>query len=148
VPELQRRPTDGRDGDRPGTGSGVGDEAAPVDRPPGDADADRTGDRTTRVLHGQEAADVVELLDDDYARSILAALDDRSRAAAELVEECDASSPTVYRRLNRLQEHGLVAVGLSLSTDGHHRKVYRSTFAELSTRLGSDGLEAELVLED
>jgi DNA-binding HxlR family transcriptional regulator len=142
VPELERRPPEARGEDTAGRGerATVG-RSAPEHREPG-------GDTASVTLDGPEAAEVVELLDDEYAREILEELDDRALAAADLVEECDASSPTVYRRLNRLQEHGLVAVGLSLSTDGHHRKVYRSTFAELSTRLGSDGLEAELVLED
>lgn len=125
-----------------------------IERRPGarraedDAAGDTRGDQTEYSLEDGEAESVLELLDDEYVRRIVRALETGPMAAAELVEECDVSSPTVYRRLNRLQDHGLVTARLSLSADGHHRKVYRSVFAELSVALGADGLEAELVLEE
>ncbi|WP_257300493.1 winged helix-turn-helix domain-containing protein [Haloarchaeobius sp. FL176] len=79
------------------------------------------------TVHGDDASAVLELLDDDYARQILEVLDDGPLPARPLVERCDASKPTVYRRLNRLEEQDFVAVGTELDRGGHHRKVFDST---------------------
>jgi len=54
-----------------------------------------------------DLATVVELLDDEYARAILAATSIEPMSAAQLAERCEASPPTVcYRRLDRLREEG------------------------------------------
>lgn len=71
-------------------------------------------------------ADVFALLDDEYARAILRATTDRAMAAPDLVDALDASKPTVYRRIDRLQALDLLAEATELDGDGHHRSVYRA----------------------
>lgn len=73
-----------------------------------------------------ELADVAALLDDEYARDILARTSVEPMSAAELGEQCDASLPTVYRRVNQLQEHDLVTEQQQVDPDGHHYKTYRA----------------------
>lgn len=89
---------------------------------------------------------VMDLLDDEYAQRILAALADRERPARELMDACDASRATVYRRLNRLEEHGLVEVGMELHRDGHHRKVFTSTLERATVELADGTPRVRLVL--
>lgn len=84
--------------------------------------------------------EVLALLEDDYSRSILEAVHAEPRSACDLVEVCDASRATVYRRLDRLDDVGLVDSWLSYDADGHHRTVFEATVETLSVDVTDDGL--------
>ncbi|WP_337250411.1 winged helix-turn-helix domain-containing protein [Halosegnis marinus] len=88
---------------------------------------------------------VVALLDDEYARAVLAATDGRARSATELAATLDASKQTVYRRLERLREAGLVAEATRPRSDGHHETVYTATLERVSVELreGEFAVEVE-----
>lgn len=67
----------------------------------------------------------LDLLEDEHARDILVALTDGPQRGRDLVAACDASRPTVYRRVNRLEAAGLVTAGTCVDPDGHHCKEFR-----------------------
>jgi len=71
-----------------------------------------------------EPPDVLTLLDDEYARRILGLLSEGSYRGRELSERCEFSRPTVYRRLNRLEDAGLVRSELRIDPDGNHCKEF------------------------
>lgn len=98
------------------------------------------------VVEGERASELLELLEDGYARRILAALDREPRSARELVEACDASRATVYRRLDRLEEFGLVTTDMELHRDGHHRTVFDAAFRRASVELVGGTLQVRLVV--
>ncbi|WP_435347651.1 ArsR/SmtB family transcription factor [Haloarchaeobius sp. HRN-SO-5] len=79
--------------------------------------------------------DVAALLEDDYARSILVHTSTRPMSASELSERCDASPPTIYRRIDRLREHDLVEAEQELDPDGHHYEVYSATLRRVTIEL-------------
>ena len=87
---------------------------------------------------------VVGLLDDDHVRVILLATSENPLSASELTEECDASRQTVYRRLERLQEAGLVDDQTRVRKDGHHDTVYTATLDRVSITLRDGAFEFEL----
>ena len=87
---------------------------------------------------------VVSLLDDDHVRTILLVTSENPLSASELAEECDASQQTVYRRLKRLQEVGLVDDQTRVRKDGHHDTVYTATLDRVSIRLRDGAFEFEL----
>jgi len=111
-----------------------------------DRPAEDTPRETTRVVEGERAGELLALLEDDYSRRLLAALDGESRPARELVAACEASRATVYRRLDRLEEFGLVATGTELHRDGHHRRVYDAVFRGATVELAGDSLQVRLVV--
>jgi len=84
--------------------------------------------------------EVLALLNTEYTRPILEAIETEAKAARDIAEECNASRPTVYRRLNRLQKAGLVETGMVYDADGHHRTVFEATFEALSVDVTDDGL--------
>jgi DNA-binding transcriptional ArsR family regulator len=92
--------------------------------------------------------DLLSVLEDDYARRILNAVAADPRPARELMEVCDASRATVYRRLNRLEEQDLVTSRTEVHPDGHHRKVFEATLEEVTLSLDGDGISAEVTVED
>ena len=87
---------------------------------------------------------VVELLDDEHARTILTATSVDPLSAKELSERCDVSQATVYRRVERLTETGLVEERTRPRADGHHDTVYVATLDELSVRLRDGELEFDI----
>lgn len=82
--------------------------------------------------------EVLALLSDEYARAILAATSERPMSAKEIATHCDMSEPTVYRRVERLQEHDLVAKRTQIETDGNDYSVYAATLSGFSVDL-TDG---------
>lgn len=91
---------------------------------------------------------LLELLTADYTRAILAAIRTEPKPARVIAEECGASRPTVYRRLNSLEDAGLVASGMAYESDGHHRTVFEATLETLSLDLVDDGLSVTVTTRD
>jgi predicted transcriptional regulator len=75
---------------------------------------------------------VLALLDDEYAREILAHLTIEPMSVDELCTACEMSDATAYRRLDRLQEANLVTEQQELDPDGHHYKQYAATVETVS----------------
>lgn len=70
---------------------------------------------------------LVSLLDSEHARTILTATSVEPMSATELTDHCDASLPTVYRCVDRLEDAGLLREETRLRSDGHHDTVYAPT---------------------
>ena len=93
---------------------------------------------------------LLELLDDEYARSILTATSAEPMSAKELSEACDASVTTVYRRIDRLKDHDLIEEQLRPQPDGNHYKVFAGTLSrvEVAFEDGEMTLAVETVPEE
>lgn len=87
---------------------------------------------------------VLSLLDDEYARSILVAASREPKSASALAEACDASEPTIYRRLERLREQGLVEERQELDPGGHHYKSYAATVDRVTIEIDAEGYVVEV----
>lgn len=87
---------------------------------------------------------VVGLLDDEHVRTILRATNTQSLSARVLAARCDVSRQTVYRRLERLEDAGLVNSRPQLREDGHHDTVYTATLDRLSIELTGETFAFEL----
>jgi len=109
-----------------------------------------TSETTKRVVSVTDAEtnDLLDLLSDQYTARILEALSVEPRPARDLASICDMSRPTVYRRLDRLREHGLVLAGEDLDPEGHHRKVFVTSLDRVTVELVSDDPTVHLVLHD
>ncbi|MFB6075046.1 MAG: ArsR/SmtB family transcription factor [Haloarculaceae archaeon] len=95
------------------------------------------GDSAARTAEA-DLATIADLLDDEYARAILAATSREAMSAEELSDACEASPPTVYRRLERLREADLVTARRELDPDGHHYEVFRARLSRVTVDL-ADG---------
>ncbi|WP_440991504.1 ArsR/SmtB family transcription factor [Haloarchaeobius baliensis] len=95
-----------------------------------------------------DRAEVLRLLDDEYARAILTATSRAQMSAKELADTIDASPPTVYRRVEDLQDAGLLVEQMQYEASGHHHAVYRTavervtvTFEDGEYAVHVDGVE-------
>ena len=92
-----------------------------------------------------EQADSTELLDllsDEYVREMLACLGESPQPAAAIADELGASRATIYRRLDRLTDAGLVRSTVSIDPDGHHRQEFRVAAETATIRFGDEGVTA------
>lgn len=85
------------------------------------------GDRTIE--------EILDTIGDEYARKILAAVSRRALSAKELGDELDLSLPTVYRRIEVLEEHELITSRTLVADDGNHYQVYECNFDSTVIRL-------------
>lgn len=81
---------------------------------------------------------LLDALDDPDCRAILRTLD-RPMTTQELMDHCDLSQTTAYRKLDRLNEADLLDEQTEVRPDGHHTTRYERAFS---------GLVIELTAED
>lgn len=91
-----------------------------------------------------EDAEVVSLLDDQYARMVLALTYEEALAADALVERLDVAPSTVYDRLDRLVDHDLITAQQQLDPNGNHYKTYRARLDQVVVDLTADGFEVNI----
>jgi DNA-binding transcriptional ArsR family regulator len=72
-----------------------------------------------------DATELLSVIGDEYARAVLRTLGDDALPAREITDRVDASRATVYRRLDRLTEIGVVETSMAYDADGHHRTQFR-----------------------
>lgn len=78
---------------------------------------------------------LVGLLDDDHVRTILAATSATPLSASALSERCGVSPSTVYRRVDRLVDAGLLDERTRPRSDGHHDTVYVAALERFELRV-------------
>ena len=97
---------------------------------------------------GPTIEEVLEMIGDQRARNILAAISQEPRSAKELTERLEYSAATVYRRLNLLEEHDLIEAQTVVADDGNHYQIYRCTFDSTVIRLRGDEYNVRIFRAD
>jgi predicted transcriptional regulator len=92
-------------------------------------------------------ADLLDLLGDEYTREVLEAVIDQPRSGRAVAETTSVSKPTAFRRLNELDDAGLVRTELCLDGDGHHHKEYRAVVTDIAIELDAEGLSVAVETE-
>ena len=92
--------------------------------------------------------EVLDTIGDRHARHVLAAISHDPKSAKELAEECDLSLPTVYRRIEMLDEYDLVKDRTLVADDGNHYKVYESNFESTVISLEDDEYRVRIYREE
>jgi DNA-binding transcriptional ArsR family regulator len=88
---------------------------------------------------------VAGLLEDETVREILTETDREPMSATRLKERCDASGPTIYRRLERLREAEFVVERTRPDPDeGHHRSVYAPNLDRIEIDLDEHSLSVRV----
>jgi DNA-binding transcriptional ArsR family regulator len=95
-----------------------------------------------------EADELLELLGDEYTYRVFEAIVEEPRTGRELVDATDFSKPTVYRRLQDLEETGLVDSTMNIASDGNHCKQFHAVVSSLEVSFDADGVTARLEATD
>ncbi|MFC6838516.1 ArsR/SmtB family transcription factor [Halomarina ordinaria] len=94
---------------------------------------------------GPDDLTVLDYLGDEVARNVLVACADGTRNVSELAGHCDVSEATIYRRLNRLIEAGLLEertrIGKGAVSGG---KEYRTAVRHVAVDLDAEGVSVRV----
>lgn len=104
----------------------------PRTQSPRDTDSETVISETNRV----EA--MLGALEDADCRAILEATTDDSLTANEISESCDLPLSTAYRKLEQLNEAGLLDEQLRLSRSGKHTSEYARSIDDIQVSIGQD----------
>lgn len=89
---------------------------------------------------------MLSALGDGECRELLGRLADGPLTAGELSSACDMPSSTLYRKMDKLVDGGLVAEGVEISTGGRNATLYQQRIDELSVRIGGpEGIDLRAV---
>ncbi|GAB7012241.1 MULTISPECIES: helix-turn-helix domain-containing protein [Halolamina] len=88
--------------------------------------------------------DVVDLLGDDYVRTILAETREEPKSVEALSDACDADPSTIYRRVERLEAAGLLTDEQRLDPGGHHYKEYDAVLEAVHVHVRAEGYEIDV----
>ncbi|RQG92381.1 winged helix-turn-helix domain-containing protein [Natrarchaeobius chitinivorans] len=88
--------------------------------------------------------EILNTIGDEHARTVLASVSRKSGSAKELADRLDLSQPTIYRRLDVLQEHDLIKERTLVADDGNHYKEYRCNFDSTVISLEDDEYDVRI----
>lgn len=91
-----------------------------------------------------DTAAIAAVLDDEYARAILATTSVEPMSAKTLSETCDASPQTIYRRIDDLKRHDLLTEQTRLDPNGNHYAVYAARLEAVTVRLEDGSFTVEI----
>lgn len=88
---------------------------------------------------------VFDVLGSEVARDILALASVQPVSAAEMAECCEVSDPTIYRRIQALQDYDLLAETTAIDDDdGHHHNRYRTCLEEVRVRVDEGQFDVDI----
>ena len=82
--------------------------------------------------------DIFDVLASETARDILVLSKSEPMSAQELAERCDASKPTIYRRVQKLNEYDLLEEELAIDDGGNHYNTFRANTDRICFDIGED----------
>lgn len=88
--------------------------------------------------------DTLELLGDEYTKAILDQLTGEALCANEVARRSDMSRCTIYRRLNKLEENGVVETSQQVNVNGNHRKEFKIDPTKLTIVIDESGIELKI----
>lgn len=93
----------------------------------------------TDAVRDTDDDELLAVLDDEDCRAVLAATSEESLTAKEITERCGIPSSTVYRKLDRLTDAGLLCEELRLRRSGKHTREYRRCVDQVVVSLDESG---------
>lgn len=85
-----------------------------------------------------------EVFGDELVRQILVVADEEPISAETIAEHADASLPTVYRRLNTLEELDLLQQQTHVDGDGTQYQEYETTLQRVSFEIKDRGFDVDI----
>ncbi len=91
-----------------------------------------------------DAETLFDVFERETARKILALTSVEPMAAQELAERTDESEPTIYRRLDALEEYDLIEERTHIDADGNHYSEYETNLEEVCFQLEDGGFTIDV----
>lgn len=92
--------------------------------------------------------EILNTIGDEHARTVLASVSRKPGSAKELAERLELSQPTIYRRLELLEENDLITNRTLVADDGNHYKEYECNFNSTVISLDDDEYDVRIFREE
>jgi DNA-binding transcriptional ArsR family regulator len=92
--------------------------------------------------------EILDTIGDETARTVLAEIARKPGSAKELTERLDLSQPTVYRRLDTLEDHDLVRSRTLVAEDGNHYQEFECNFKSALISVEDDEYQVRIFREE
>lgn len=92
--------------------------------------------------------ELLELLGDEYVRSILVVTSRRPQSVKEISDECGVAQSTIYRRLDDMVDCHLLEERTELVADGSHHRIYEAKLSHLDLEVADGELRIEMDYEE
>ncbi|ADJ15484.1 winged helix-turn-helix domain-containing protein [Halalkalicoccus jeotgali] len=109
---------------------------------------DDPDESTTYAVISTDCSALLDTLGNPSARTILTEASDEPVAIEDLLEVCEVSRTTIYRRVNDLVDLGLLEESVTLAEGNQQRRRFRTTGGDIALQIGPNGFEARIRSED
>mgnify|MGYP000521750502 CR=1 FL=1 len=99
-------------------------------------------DESVRTEH--ELDELLSVLEDTDCRAVLEATGEEALSAKEISEHCSIPSSTVYRKVDRLTDAGLLEESLRIHRSGKHTSEYSRCVDGVALSIGDSGTEVRM----
>ena len=96
------------------------------------------------VREDSDPAAVLRLLEDEYARGILTRTSAQPMTAEQLATACGASLSTIYRRVDDLEDQGLLESEEQLDPGGDHYRRFEASVESIEVSFDDGDLLVEV----
>ena len=87
---------------------------------------------------------VLEAMSNKYSRHILAVTRDSQKSAFKIAAESGVPISTVYRRIRKLRDLGLLRISGEITLEGKRHSLYQSKVKAISSKIAGEFINVEI----
>ena len=88
---------------------------------------------------------ILEIMADKYSRDLLRTTRELPKSALRISQETGIPISTVYRRIQRLQDAGVVRVSGEINLEGKKHFLYQSKVKAISSKVAGEFINVEII---
>jgi predicted transcriptional regulator len=93
----------------------------------------------------EKIEEILQIMADKYSRDLLKITLDCPKSAFKIAQETGIPISTVYRRIQKLQDAGIVRVSGEINLEGKKHFLYQSKVKEISSKINGEFINIEIV---
>ena len=97
------------------------------------------------VEQEEKIQDILEIMADKYSRDLLRATRELPKSAFSISQETGIPISTVYRRIQKLQDAGVVRVSGEINLEGKKHFLYQSKVKAISSKVSGEFINVEII---
>ena len=88
---------------------------------------------------------ILQIMADKYSRDLLRITQDLPKSAFKIADETGIPISTVYRRIQKLQDAGVVRVSGEINLEGKKHFLYQSKVKAISSKIAGEFINVEII---
>tara|TARA_Y100000310_G_C20195200_1_gene584316 strand:- start:7 stop:363 length:357 start_codon:yes stop_codon:yes gene_type:complete len=97
------------------------------------------------VEQEEKIESILQIMADRYSRDLLRITQDIPKSAFKIAQETGIPISTVYRRIQKLQDAGVVRVSGEINLEGKKHFLYQSKVKSIASRVAGEFINIEII---